>query len=98
MGIAAAPLKVRTDLVLDSKMEILWVMVKLHRGRQLIIGSLYRPPRHTVVALKADFGDLEAQLQYITVNHPNASIVLCGDLNCDMAKAPPDVARSQKSS
>ena len=95
VGVTAAPLKVCTNPSADSKLEVLWIMVKLDRGHQLVIGLLYRPPRHTVAALRADFEDLETQLQYIYINHPRASVLICGDLNCDMMKALPDVARSR---
>ena len=95
VGITAVALKVCTDPVVDSKLEVIWMTVKLDNGRKLIVGSLYRPPRHTIAALQADFGDLEIQMQYLTINYPSATIVICGDLNCDMIKAPPDAARSR---
>ena len=94
-GVTAAPLKVGTSRINGSKLEVIWMMVKLDRGRQLVIGSLYRPPRHTVDALRADFEDLETQVQYITIYHPNTGIVMCGDLNCDMLKKLTDLGRSR---
>lgn len=94
VGIAAAPLKVPIDRVPESKLEALWMLVKLEGGgRQLIIGSLYRPPRHTASAIEADFTDLEAQVERLTISHPKGTIIICGDLNCDMLKDPPSLAR-----
>ena len=43
-----------------SLLESRWALLKLEQNRQLIVGSLYRPPRHTDAALRADFADLEA--------------------------------------
>ena len=34
--------------------------------------------------LRADFADLETQLQQIFINHPKVPLVICGELNCDM--------------
>ena len=56
-----------------------------------------KPPayrRLTVsTALRADFADLETQLQQIFINHPKVPLVICGDLNCDMLKSPSFPAR-----
>ena len=76
-----------------SLLESQWAQLKLPKNRQLIVGSLYRPPRHSVAALRADFADLETQLQQIFINHPKVPLVICGDLNCDMLKSPSFPAR-----
>ena len=60
---------------------------------QLVIGSLYRPPRHTVAALQDDFADLETQLQRVLIDLPGVPLVICGDLNCDWLKDHSDPAR-----
>ncbi|XP_043209363.1 interference hedgehog-like [Amphibalanus amphitrite] len=65
----------------ESKLESQWALLKLDQGRQLIICSLYRPPRHSEAALLADFTDLEAQLQRILIDYPSVPLVICGDLN-----------------
>ena len=77
-----------------SKLESLWTLVKPDGKRQLIFGSVYRPPRHTVADLKADFADLENQFQYLVMNFPSAKIVLFGDLNCDLLKLTSDPAKT----
>ena len=77
----------------DSKLESQWALLKLDRGRQLVIGSLYRPPRRTVAALHHNFADLETQLQRVLIDPPGVPLVLCGDLNCDWLKDHSDPAR-----
>ena len=66
-----------------SKLEALWSLFKWDNGR-VIVASLYRPPRHTVAALQADFDTLEAHFQHVLTQHPDCPIVLAGDLNCDL--------------
>ena len=48
------------------------------------MASLYRPPRHTVTALQADFDTLECHFQHVVSQYPDCPIILAGDLNCDM--------------
>ncbi|KAF0304948.1 hypothetical protein FJT64_002607 [Amphibalanus amphitrite] len=80
-GITTSALKITGSGDPASKLESHWALLKLDRGRQLVIGSLYRPPRYTVAALQCDFADLEAQLQRVLVDFPGAPLVICGDLN-----------------
>ena len=94
-NITASLLKIDVGRHQDSKLEALWAVIKLERGRQLVIGSLYRPPRHTVAALQADFDDLERQLQRVYIEHPAGSVMICGDLNCDLLKLGRDPARQR---
>ena len=44
------------------------------------------PPSHSETALRADFADLEAQLQRIVIDYPRVPLVICGDINCDLLK------------
>ena len=81
----------------DSLLESQWALLKLPKNRQQIVCSLYRPPRHSVAALRADFADLETQLQRILIDHPKVPLVMCGDLNCDMLKSSSFPARQQLS-
>ena len=71
----------------DSQLESQWALLKLHKNRKLIVGSLYRPPRHSTAALRADFADLETQLQRILIDYPKIPLVICGDMNCDLKKS-----------
>ena len=87
-GILSTPLKIPGSESSDSNLESQWALLKLDRGRQLIICSLYRPPRHTEAALLADFTDLETQLQRVLIDYPSVPLVICGDLNCDLLKEP----------
>ena len=87
-GITSMALKLPNSKCPGSLLESQWAQLKLPKNRQLIVGSLYRPPRHSVAALRADFADLETQLQQIFINHPKVPLVICGDLNCDMLKSP----------
>ena len=77
----------------DSQLESQWALLKLPRHRNLIVCSVYRPPRYSVTALRADFTDLETQLQRVLIDHPNVPFVICGDLNCDMLKSANSPAR-----
>lgn len=92
-GITPMALKLPNSHSPDSQLESQWALLKLQKNRQLIVGSLYRPPRHSVAALQADFADLEFQLQRILIDHPKVPFVICGDLNCDMLKSPHFPAR-----
>ena len=92
-GITSMTLKLPNSKCPGSLLESQWAQLKLPKNRQLIVGSLYRPPRHSVAALRADFADLETQLQQIFINHPKVPLVICGDLNCDMLKSPSFPAR-----
>ena len=76
-----------------SLLESKWALLKLEQGRQLIVCSLYRPPRHSENALCADFADLEAQLQRVLIDYPRIPLVICGDVNCDLMKEPSFRAR-----
>ena len=92
-GITTSALKITGSGDPASKLESHWALLKLDRGRQLVIGSLYWPPRYTVAALQCDFADLEAQLQRVLVDFPGVPLVICGDLNCDWYKDHCDPSR-----
>ena len=61
--LTVAPFKSTTQHPPDSRLESIWSLLKMDRGRQLVLCWLYRPPRYMVAALEADFRDLEAQVQ-----------------------------------
>ncbi|KAF0293853.1 hypothetical protein FJT64_008402 [Amphibalanus amphitrite] len=82
-GLSTAAYRPAAPRPQDSRLEAVWSTVTLDRGRRLLIGSIYRPPRYTAAALDADFGDLEAQLQRALLDHPNVTIIIGGDLNFD---------------
>ncbi|KAF0293088.1 hypothetical protein FJT64_008988 [Amphibalanus amphitrite] len=94
-GLSTAAYRPATPRPQDSRLEAVWSTVTLDRGRRLLIGSIYRPPRYTAAALDADFGDLEAQLQRALLDHPNVTIIIGGDLNsavailCDLLRVTP---------
>ena len=77
----------------DSLLESQWALLKLPKNRNLIVCSVYRPPRYSATALRADFTDLETQLQRVLIDHPNVPFVICGDLNCDLLKSASSPAR-----
>ncbi|KAF0312489.1 hypothetical protein FJT64_016765 [Amphibalanus amphitrite] len=60
--LTVAPFKPTAQHPPDSRLETIWSLLKLDHGRQLVLCSIYRPPRYTAAALDADFGDLEAQV------------------------------------
>ncbi|KAF0294380.1 hypothetical protein FJT64_007939 [Amphibalanus amphitrite] len=66
----------------ESKLESQWALLKLDKGQQIIICSLYRPPRHSEAALLADFTDLEAQLQRVLIDYPREA--LAGDVDDEL--------------
>ena len=86
--IASTALKLPDSQCPGSQLESQWALIKLERNRQLIVCSLYRPPRYTEAALRADFSDLENQLQRVLIDYPTVPLVICGDLNCDLLKDP----------
>ena len=92
-GVTSSTLKIPSSGNAASKLESQWTLLKLERGRQVVIGSVYRPPRYTVAALQDDFTDLETQLQRVMIDSPGTPLLICGDLNCDWLKAPSDPAR-----
>ena len=91
-GIATTTLNIPCSENAASRLESQWSLMKLDRGRRLVVGSLYRPPRHTVAALQDDFADLETQLQRVLIDFPGTPLVICGDLNCDWLKDRSDPA------
>ena len=94
-GLTTTQLKPASQNSHESCLETIWLLVKLDQGRQLLICSIYRPPRYTAAALEADFSDLEAQLQRVVLDHPSVPVILGGDLNCDLLKSPPAPARAR---
>ena len=95
-GIRVTPLKVSADPKAhpNSKIETLWYLVKPDSKRQLIVGSIYRPPRDRVDDVRADFADLDAQYQRVLLDHPLAKVALTGDLNCDWFKPQSNCSKS----
>ena len=97
-GIVTTALNLPSSERCGSQLESQWAMLKLEQGRKLIVCSLYRPPRHSEMALCADFADLEAQLQRVIIDYPRTPLVICGDINCDLLKDPSFRARQHLSS
>ena len=91
--LSMTPLKTTTRRPPDSRLESIWSLLKMDRGRQLLLCSLYRPPRYTAAALDADFRDLENQVQRVILDNPAVTLLICGDLNCDLLKSAPAPAR-----
>ena len=85
-GITSTAIKFPSSEVSGSQLESKWAILKLERGRQLIVSSLYRPPNHSETALCADFTDLETQLQRVMIDFPRVPIVICCDLNGDLLR------------
>ena len=65
----------------NSKLESLWAVVGTGGGRRrFILAAVYRPPRRTVAALEADFGELERQYQAAVLRHPGLPVIMpCSD-------------------
>ncbi|KAF0310285.1 hypothetical protein FJT64_018689 [Amphibalanus amphitrite] len=65
-GVSVSPIKMPADASCPgSKLETLWTLIKPDSRRQFVLCTVYRPPRHTVADLTADFTDLQAQLQHL---------------------------------
>ena len=95
-GISTSPIRINTAADHpNSKLETLWTLIKPDNQRQFIVCAVYRPPRRSLTDLRADFADLEAQFQHITVNYPQSKvfILVCGDLNCSWIKPNSDPAK-----
>ena len=58
--ITSSTLKPTSSQSPSSLLETHWALLKLEQNRQLIVCSLYRPPRHSDASLRADFNDLES--------------------------------------
>ena len=89
------PFKPSTQQQQDSRLESIWSLLKFDHVRQLLLCCIYRPPRYTAAALDADFRDLELQLQSMVLGHPTVAVLICGDLNCDLLKSDPALARTR---
>ena len=92
-GISASPIRMPTAAVPGSRLESLWTLVRPDRRRQFVLCTVYRPPRRAVAEMSADFLDLEAQYQYVTVQYPRCKVFICGDLNCCWLKPDSDPAK-----
>ena len=73
-NISASPIKVTTEPNPNSRLETLWVLVRPDRRRRFVLGTVYRPPRHYVADVEADFSELEAQYQLLCIDYPLANI------------------------
>ena len=56
---------------------------------------MYRPPRRALADQTADFSDLDAQYQRMSIDFPTSKIIICGDLNCDLKKPDNDSGRKR---
>ena len=61
----------------QCKLESLWCHIKWER-HQLVLASLYRPPRQTQTALDSDMDQLDKQLQFAIMTYLQCPIVLAG--------------------
>ena len=82
-----------TDACPGSRLETLWTLVKPDSRRQFVLCTVYRPPRHTVADLTADFTDLQAQLQHVIISYPHLKLLISGDLNCCLLKRDTEPAK-----
>ena len=94
-GISVTLIKNALTAPSGSKLESLWALIKPDGKRQVVIGSVYRPPRRALADLTADFSDLEAQFQRMIIDFPASKIIICGDLNCDLKKPANDCGRKR---
>ena len=67
----------------DCRLESLWLRVRPATGPHFTKAAVYRPPRRTVAAVRADIGELEVQFQRILVRYSGPVFIL-GDLNCNL--------------
>ena len=78
----------------DCRLESLWLRVRPTTGPHFTLAAVYRPPRRTAAALRADFGELELQYQRILLHHPGP-IVVMGDLNCNLLDTNPNASKER---
>ena len=71
----------------DSNLEIIWVRVRLGKGRSVLVASVYRVPVNTMHQKSSDLDDLEQQLQFMIAQHPRSTLLVCGDMNLCLLKA-----------
>ena len=67
----------------DCRLESLWLRVKPDSGPHFSIAAVYRPPRRTVTAVRADIDELEMQFQRVLLRYQGPVFIL-GDLNCNL--------------
>jgi len=78
------------------KLESLWNVFSWERNK-VVVGAVYRSPRHKADALEADFEELERQYQHVLLHFPDYVTVITGDLNCNMLGDVDSPARSKLS-
>jgi len=78
------------------KLESLWNVFSWERNK-VVVGAVYRSPRHKADALEADFEELERQYQHVLLHFPDCVTVITGDLNCNMLGDVDSPARSKLS-
>ena len=61
-------------------------------GRKFVLCAVYRPPRHSVNHVSADFNCLETQLQRIILTSSDP-ILITGDFNCNLLGPDSDIAK-----
>ena len=74
--------RINTESNPDSKLESLWIKVKL-RNSSIVIGCIYRPPHDT--SLTADIEDFEQQYE-LAAEH-QLPVYIMGDFNIDLSVA-----------
>ena len=85
-GLSVSPLNIASEQTDNSRLEMLWTLVRPDKKRRFVMGVAYRPPRHRVADIEADLADLESQYQRVLLKYPSTKVVICGDMNCDMLK------------
>ena len=73
--------------IVNSNLEIMWVLVRTSKHQAVLVASAYRVPHNTTRQLATDLEDLECQLQHMLTNFPRATLILGGDLNCCLLKS-----------
>ena len=63
----------------SAQFELLWTRVLSH-GRYMFVGGIYYPPK-PLYRMPALLDCIEASVDALTVEYPNATIVLAGDFN-----------------
>lgn len=96
-GLSVSPLNIACERTDNSRLEMLWTLVRPDKRRRFVMGVAYRPPRHRVADIEAVLADLESQYQRVLLKHPSTKIVICGDMNCDMLKSNSDPAHKRLS-
>lgn len=74
--------------ICTSRLESIWIEVKIANNKTVLICSFYRPPSKTAAEFDSDMSELENQVQSALSRYSGLAVFV-GDLNCNMNDSNP---------